>query len=63
MIVACTGHVEEEYILRAWACEIDEVIIKPVNTDDLRAIINDLQWYIHNYSIIMNKYQILNNFQ
>ena len=30
MIVACTGHVEEEFIKKAWISEIDEVIPKPV---------------------------------
>jgi len=36
MIVACTGHVEEQYILKAWTHEIDEVIPKPVKADILR---------------------------
>jgi len=26
MIVACTGHTEEEYIQKAWNFKIDEVI-------------------------------------
>ena len=30
MIVACTGHVEEQYINKAWTHEIDEVVPKPV---------------------------------
>ena len=32
MIVACTGHAEEEYILKAWRYSIDEVVLKPINT-------------------------------
>ena len=31
MIVACTGHTEEEYINKAWRHKIDEVIPKPTN--------------------------------
>ena len=31
MIVACTGHVEEEFIKKAWTFEIDELIAKPIN--------------------------------
>lgn len=31
MIVACTGHIEEEYIKQAWLYEIDEVVPKPVS--------------------------------
>ena len=36
MIVACTGHVEEQFILKAWTHEIDEVIPKPVKAEILR---------------------------
>ena len=39
MIVACTGHVEEEYIKKAWTHEIDEVVPKPINFDILKDII------------------------
>ena len=38
MIVACTGHVEEDYIKQAWVHEIDEVIPKPVNAEILKEI-------------------------
>ena len=31
MIVACTGHTEEEYIKKAWLYQMDEVIPKPTN--------------------------------
>jgi coenzyme F420-reducing hydrogenase delta subunit len=31
MIVACTGHTEHEYILKAWNHSIDEVLPKPTN--------------------------------
>ena len=38
MIVASTGHVEEEYIKRAWACEIDEIIPKPISAVYLKEV-------------------------
>lgn len=40
MVVAVTGHVEEEYIKRAWSCEIDEVIPKPMSAAHLKEVIN-----------------------
>lgn len=42
MIIACTGHVEEEYIKRAWNCEIDEVIPKPINAACLKEVIKQI---------------------
>ena len=44
MIVACTGHVEEAYIQKAWTHEIDEVIPKPVKPEVLREILQVLIW-------------------
>ena len=38
MIVAITGHIEEDYINKAWTHEIDEVIPKPVNAEILKDI-------------------------
>ena len=38
MVVAVTGHVEEEFIKKAWMYEIDEVIPKPVNLENLKQI-------------------------
>ena len=35
MIIACTGHVEEEFIKKAWFSEIDEVLPKPVKVEIL----------------------------
>ena len=31
MIIACTGHTEEEFIQKAWRHEMDEVVAKPIN--------------------------------
>ena len=42
MIVACTGHVEEEYIKKAWACEIDEVIPKPITVASLKQVFDQM---------------------
>ena len=42
MIVACTGHVEEEYIKKAWTHEIDEIIPKPVKPEVLKEVLQVL---------------------
>ena len=42
MIVACTGHIEEEYIKQAWVYEIDEIVPKPVNIEILKAIVEEM---------------------
>ena len=42
IIIACTGHIEEEYIKMAWASEIDEVIPKPVNLNSIQEIFNEI---------------------
>lgn len=42
MIVAVTGHVEEEYIKKAWKSDIDEVIPKPLNCDILQKILDQM---------------------
>ena len=39
MIVACTGHTEEEYIQKAWRYEMDEVVPKPSNINVIREIL------------------------
>ena len=31
MIVICTGHIEEEFIKKAWSVKADEVISKPID--------------------------------
>ena len=38
MIVACTGHVEEEFIEKAWQHDIDEIMPKPINNEVLNEI-------------------------
>jgi len=39
MIVACTGHTEQEYIKKAWVHQMDEVVAKPLNVDVVRQIL------------------------
>jgi len=31
MVVACTGHTEEEYIQKAWRHQMDEILSKPID--------------------------------
>ena len=31
MVVACTGHTEEEYIQKAWRHQMDEILPKPID--------------------------------
>lgn len=42
MIVACTGHVEEEYIAKAWSKDMDEVIAKPVSSAQIEMVLEEL---------------------
>ena len=42
LIIACTGHVEEEFIKKAWLNDIDEVLPKPVNVELLAEILRDI---------------------
>ena len=42
MIVATTGHAEPEYMKKAWVHEMDEIVIKPVSTDNIIAILDDM---------------------
>lgn len=42
MIVACTGHTEEEYIKKAWRHQIDEMLQKPTNITILKEILNEI---------------------
>jgi YesN/AraC family two-component response regulator len=42
MIVACTGHSENEYIFKAWRHSIDEVLPKPTNLNILKEILGEI---------------------
>ena len=53
VIIACTGHTEEEFIQKAWRHNMDEVVGKPTNFDTLKEIMEEiidtniwaLSWY------------------
>ena len=32
-IIACTGHIEDEYIKKAWRYQMDEVLSKPIDLE------------------------------
>ena len=42
MIVACTGHTEEEFINKAWRYQIDEVLPKPTNVQVVKNILEEI---------------------
>ena len=42
MIIACTGHTEQEYIKKAFAHGMDEVVAKPVPTDVIADILEEM---------------------
>ena len=42
MIIACTGHAEPEYMQKAWLHKMDEIVIKPVQTDIIIAILEEM---------------------
>ena len=42
MIVALTGHTEEEYIKKAWIHQMDEVIPKPTNVKIIKEILKEI---------------------
>ncbi len=42
MIVACTGHTEEEFIQKAWRHQMDEVVGKPINLLIIKDILREV---------------------
>ena len=42
MIIACTGHVQDEFIQKAWRYEMDEVVPKPTDIEVIKSILNDI---------------------
>ena len=42
MIVACTGHTEDEYIEKAWEYKMDEVVPKPTNVHVISVILSEI---------------------
>ena len=41
-IVACTGHVEPEFITKAWANQMDEVIAKPMSVERIEGLLQEM---------------------
>ena len=39
LIIACTGHTEQEYIKKAWCHQMDEIVPKPAQTDLMKNIL------------------------
>ena len=49
MIIATTGHTENEYINKCWVHSIDEVISKPININIIKSVLDDIiisEWLI-----------------
>lgn len=42
MIVACTGHSENEYVKKAWRHQMDEVVAKPANIEVISEILKEV---------------------
>ena len=42
MIIAITGHTEEEYIKKAWKYQMDEVLPKPTNINIIKEILREI---------------------
>ena len=42
MIIACTGHTEDEYINKAWRYQMDEVLPKPVDVTTIKLIFKEI---------------------
>ena len=42
MIVACTGHSEDKYIMQAWRYQIDEVIFKPAKLEVIKCLLDEM---------------------
>ena len=41
-IIACTGHLEEEYIQKAWRNKMDEVLSKPIVYEILQIVLEEI---------------------
>lgn len=42
MIIACTGHTEDEFVQKAWRHQMDEFIMKPASTQVLKDVLVDM---------------------
>ena len=39
LIIACTGHTEQEYVQKAWRHQMDEIVPKPAHPDVIKSIL------------------------
>ena len=42
VIIACTGHTEQEFIEKAWRSEMNEVLSKPLNLEVIKEILAEV---------------------
>ena len=42
MIVACTGHTENEYVKKAYRYQMDEVVAKPADIEVIKCILSEM---------------------
>ena len=42
MIVACTGHTEDEFVKKAWKHQMDEFLMKPTSLEVLDSILSEM---------------------
>ena len=42
MIVACTGHTEEEFVQKAWRHQMDEILPKPIDFEALKLLLREV---------------------
>ena len=42
MVIATTGHTEPEFIRKAWMFQMDEILPKPITTNKLKFILDEI---------------------
>ena len=42
MIVACTGHLEQEFIEKSWTSNMDEILGKPMNIELVEEVLKEI---------------------
>ena len=42
VIVVSTGHIEEDYIRKAWSVQVDEIVEKPINHEVIKALLKEI---------------------
>ena len=44
-IIACTGHIEDQYIKKAWMYKMDEILAKPISVEQLETVLEEIVDY------------------